>query len=177
MIAFEDCVLAGKITRKRGIGQDVIVRLHEQWPTDAPFPEFLLLHLDGTLIPFFVTSAEEQSTNSFIVAFTDVAPDTRDRILQKEVYLPLDAMHCTRDTTTAVEGDLTGFLIKDKTLGELGRVIRQIDRQMQPLLEVKFKGTELLIPLTDRIILKTDHRKGIIYTDLPDGLADIYLNP
>jgi len=178
MIAVEDCILAGKITRKRGIGQDVIVRFHQQWPADAPFPEFLLLPFDGTLVPFFVSSAEEQSLNTFIVAFTDVPSESRERILQKEFYLPLDIMDTPPAGILKERGDdLTGYLVKDKKLGELGRVIQQIDRHMQPLLEVDYQGTELLIPVTDQIILKTDHRRGVIYTRLPDGLADIYLNP
>jgi 16S rRNA processing protein RimM len=37
-----------------------------------------------------------------------------------------------------------------------------------------WKGTEVLIPLHENILLKFDRQAAVLYTMLPDGLLEVY---
>jgi 16S rRNA processing protein RimM len=40
-----------------------------------------------------------------------------------------------------------------------------------------YQNQEVLIPVTDNVVTKVDKANQVVYTSLPDGLLDIYMNP
>ena len=172
MISIEDCVLAGKISRKWGFDNEVVVGFSSGVPSDeSDFPVFFLVKIDNTLIPYFVESYREHGPKSFIVSFYDTDASTRDRLTGRACYLPSDMAQQSADQE--VENDVTGYTVSDQRWGTLGKITRLIDRHMQPLLQVESQGKEILIPFTDHLITTIDHRKREVLVDLPDGLLDL----
>ena len=40
---------------------------------------------------------------------------------------------------------------------------------------MKYKEKEVLLPVSDEIVLRADHVKKEVYVKLPEGLLDVYL--
>ena len=70
--------------------------------------------------------------------------------------------------------EVIGFNVRDIHEGELGKVVKYYDQSHQVLLSVDHHGKEILVPVSDDIILGLDRVKKIIDVSLPAGLVDIY---
>ena len=67
----------------------------------------------------------------------------------------------------------TIFKVIDKNHGELGQVIAIQENNLQDLLVIDFKGTELLIPFVENYIESIDNKKKEIHLQTPYGLIDL----
>jgi 16S rRNA processing protein RimM len=50
-----------------------------------------------------------------------------------------------------------------------------IDMTANPLLQLDFNGTEILVPIFDGLIQKVLRKKKELYIKAPEGLIDLYL--
>jgi len=66
-----------------------------------------------------------------------------------------------------------GYHLIDSKLGEIGEVTDVVTKPGQDLLEITLNTKTFFIPYVKELIHKFDHKKEIIYTDLPEGLIDI----
>ena len=70
---------------------------------------------------------------------------------------------------------LIHFQVIDKNHGELGQLIAVLENNLQNLMVIDFKGTELLIPFVENYIESIDNKKKEIHLQTPDGLIDLYI--
>ena len=89
-----------------------------------------------------------------------------------EVYYPLDA------AVGDLVGDMTwdsfvGYTVSDTVLGLLGPITMVDESTLNVLLQVDYKGNEILIPAVEEIITGVDHDKKQLEVTLPDGLLDL----
>mgnify|MGYP000988770433 FL=1 len=71
---------------------------------------------------------------------------------------------------------LMGFTVVDSIQGELGIISNFFQKTGQDLLMMDYKEAEILIPVTDEVVTSVDITTKQIFTTLPDGLIEIYLN-
>ncbi|MFN0203251.1 MAG: ribosome maturation factor RimM [Bacteroidia bacterium] len=71
--------------------------------------------------------------------------------------------------------EVIGFTVKDEKLGELGTVKDIWDSPGNDILVMMYKEKEVLIPMTDEIVLRADKENKQMLTNLPDGLLEMYL--
>jgi 16S rRNA processing protein RimM len=88
------------------------------------------------------------------------------------VYYPLDA------AVGDLVGDMTwdsfvGYVVLDTRLGILGPITMVDESTINVLLQVDYKGNEILIPAAEELILGVDHDKKLLEVALPDGLLDL----
>lgn len=174
MINRKECVLIGKITKKQGFTGQVVILGDTTLLNAEALPESVFIMIDDRLVPFFIASAEQQSKKSILVRFMDMTEILLDRILQKKVYVLESDLEGTPEAVAAVE--INGYEVYDKKHGFVGIADQLLDREIQPLLVVRRNDTEIMIPWTSEIIIRTDHKGRKILTKVPDGLLDIYLN-
>ncbi len=70
-------------------------------------------------------------------------------------------------------GQYLGLKIKDKTLGEVGKVVDLTSNGAQDMLVVETKKGRFEIPLVEDFVLETDLKSGVILMDLPEGLVEV----
>ncbi len=70
-------------------------------------------------------------------------------------------------------GHLEGFLLVDKTAGEVGRIDEVLDMPQQEMAFLQYRNREVLIPLNEQFITAIDERAKKVFTDLPEGLLDV----
>lgn len=149
---------------------------------DGPFLDpvetagVLFVEQGGRPLPFFVEHLRGQG--ALIVKLEEI--DSREdaaMLSHKEVYLQSQTLE-----PVAVEPEpkeeaffqsLSGYLLLDKQLGELGRIARLEEYPQQWMAVLDSPGGEKLVPLVDAFIRKIDAEAQRIYMDLPEGLLDV----
>ncbi len=178
MIPFDDCIHIGRITRKWGFENELIIRLGNNMPQGFSLPDFVFVLLDNRLIPFGIKSLQYDGDRKCTVAFHDTTNAMRERLVQKEIYLFKEALSDaeTEEAEQALEEEdmLIGYLVITTDQQEIGRVTQVMERMMQPLLVTDCNGKEGLIPLTPEIIKAIDHDKQTIVVELPEGLIELF---
>lgn len=175
MNPFDTLVGIGRITKKWGFGLEVMISLKEgeSWPAKIKEPVFI--RIADKPVPFFVEASKLQGKKGVVASFHDMSEFLLNSILHCEVYRSASNGKTTHSTET--HQPLSGYIVMDKTMGEIGIADHLMEREIQPVLVVKQDELEILIPYTAEIITKTDHKKRRILIEAPEGLIDLYLNP
>lgn len=127
----------------------------------------------NNFIPYFIKSIRQKKNTEAVLKLEDIDSKESARILlRKKVYVTRDIF----DTVAQPDSQLyyLGFTIVDKKEKELGQIAEIVQLPGQLVARILEADNELLIPLTEQTIEKTDLKKKIIYVHLPDGLIDIY---
>lgn len=171
----EDCYYVGKITKPHGFKGNLIVHLETDEPELYENMESVFIETNGMLVPFFFEFTQVHGNNKLLVKFEDVSAEEAERLVNKELYLPLD-------TLPELEGndfyyhEIIGFTLYDQTNTEIGVIQSINDSTAQALFELEFEGKQILIPIVDEWILEVDRKNQAILVKVPDGLIDLYLN-
>jgi 16S rRNA processing protein RimM len=91
-----------------------------------------------------------------------------------KAYLPLEVLP-ELDQTSFYDHEVIGFKVFDAQHGAIGVVEDVIDMTSNPLLQINFNGTEILVPIFDGLIQKVVRKKKELYIKAPEGLIDLYL--
>lgn len=170
MIKKEEVFKIGVINKPHGVKGEVSFTF-----TDDIFDrvdcEYLILLLDGILVPFFMEGYRFRSDNSALVKFEDI--DTAEqarRFTNVEVYFPKKYMDEQEDVTSW--NFFTGFRVEDVRHGYLGEITNVDDSTLNVLFAIEKDGEELLLPAHEEFILDIDRKRKVMKVDVPDGLIE-----
>ncbi|WP_044209013.1 ribosome maturation factor RimM [Flammeovirga sp. OC4] len=170
----DECFEFGKITKTHGLNGEVLFFLDVDDPSKYEGLDVVFLERRGSLVPFFLEYLSLHN-NRYIAKFEDIdSIEAAAELKDAQLYLPLSALPKLEDGQFYYH-DIEGFTVVDNNLGSLGTVHKVYTNSAQDILEMKYKGKEVLIPINDEIIIKADLEKKELYTDIPDGLLDIYM--
>ncbi|MGF1637063.1 MAG: ribosome maturation factor RimM [Cyclobacteriaceae bacterium] len=170
----DDCYLLGHIIKAHGNNGALQVFIDADDPNFYESLESVFVDLDGSLVPFFIESINVKG-NKAIVRFEDVT--TVEQALNfKGCSLYLS----TQRLPEMPEGsfyyhDIIGYQVKDQVKGLLGVVENVYTQGLQDLVSMRYQQQEVLIPISDEIVLRADKDEKVLYVDLPEGLLEIYL--
>ena len=168
------CFQLGHVIKPHGLKGEVSILLDVDHPQQYNELESVFIEINNKLVPFFIESIRIKKDVA-VIKLEDVENEADLKpILGKDLYLPLDIL-------PPLEGnhfyfhEVIGFLIKDKSLGELGTITSVYTHPNQNLLAMDFESHEILIPINDEIIIQVDRENKYILVDLPEGLIDVYM--
>jgi 16S rRNA processing protein RimM len=127
-----------------------------------------------SFLPWFIESAKIKSKAEVYLKLEGI--DNRDlamRLAQKEIWLPENDFKKFAAKSAPVS--LLGYTIINKK-DRVGEILEVIEQPHQVLCRLEVKGREVLIPLNEDTLQKTDHKKKQVIVSLPDGLLEIYLS-
>ena len=163
--------LSGIISKKHGYKGNVNIKLDVNSSKKYKELDYIFIELNGDLVPF-ISSYALKNNNIALVKFEDVNDeDSKAPLIGKSTYLPLDLLELDEKPLQA----LIHFQVIDKNHGKLGQLIAVQENNLQDLMVIDFKGTDLLIPFVENYIESIDHKKKEIHLHTPDGLIDLYL--
>lgn len=173
----DDYYQLGYIVKPHGLQGELNLFLDVDFPEDYQNLEsvFLLLPKAGTLIPFFVEhiSIHDHKT---IIKFEEIdSIEQAEDLIKAGVYLPIDQLPALEEGQFYYH-EIIGFTVQDKQAGTLGVVKDVYASNSQDLIAMQYKQQEVLIPLSDDIVLEVNKAERLVITDLPEGLLDIYLS-
>ena len=173
MIDKNNCSKIGECVKLHGVKGELVIRLQSGIYIEDIEAEFMHFELEGGLVPFSITSLRPKNDTDILVSFMDTENEaTVERMIGAAVYVE------TKDLNSDVEAgeDLsmfTGWLAKDVSHGELGRITDVIEITNNPLFVIDHDGTELMIPANDDMIVEFDEENKVLLFNLPEGLVGV----
>lgn len=166
MIREEEVYKIGKLGKPHGVKGEVSFHFADDI-FDRTDCEYLILKMDGIMVPFFMEEYRFRSGETALVKFCDI--DTQDRAAELtgcEVFFPRDIAESDEDTLSWAA--ITGYEIVDSGSGRtIGRIAAVDDTTVNTLFELE-DGT--LIPAAEELIAEVDATNRRIVMNLPEGL-------
>lgn len=169
-----DCTQIGFIRKTHGVHGELILEYEPEYEISFDEAERFFVELEGLLVPFFISENgfRFKSSKSAILKFDWV--DTEDyarRLLGKTVWLFKDEVIYEEDETTISR--FADFILEDKKLGPIGKIKSVEDFSGNLVLNVDYKGYEVLIPFNDDFLVSIDEEQKVLKLNLPQGLIDV----
>ena len=169
MIKRENVYKIGRLGKAHGVKGEVSFQFTDDI-FDSVDAEYLVLDVDGILVPFFMEEYRFRNDSVCLVKFCDV--DTQQRAQELtgcDVYFPRALAEEAEETPSL--SSLVGFEIVRVSDGFAIGKITAIDDTTQNILFELEDGT--LIPASDELIENIDVNKKEIIMNIPIGLLDI----
>ena len=169
MIKREDVYKIGKLGKTHGVSGELSF-LFDDDVFDRTDADYLILRIDGILVPFFIEEYRFKSDANAIIKFEGI--DTQDRAREftgSDVYFP-------RELNDEEENGLSwaaivGFDIIDASTSKtVGRIASVDDSTINILFELE---DGKLIPASEELITDIDKHKKTITIDLPKGILEL----
>ena len=170
MIKKEEVFKIGIINKPHGVKGEVSFTFTDDIFDRVEDCDYLVLLLDGILVPFFIEEYRFRSDTTALVKLEGVDTAERARMFTNiEVYFPV------KHAEGAGPGELSwdffiGFRMEEVHHGQLGEVTDVDTSTINTLFVVDYKGEELLIPAQEDFIMDIDQKHKVITVDLPEGL-------
>ena len=170
MIKKEEVYKIGRLGKAHGVKGEVTFQFDDD-VFDRVDADYLILDIDGILVPFFLEEYRFRSDTTAIVKFCDIETQDRARELTGcDVYFPLSLVPVEDDAPLTYAFLVDFSLIEAKSGKTIGTIATIDDQTANILFELK-DGT--LIPATDDLITFIDKDKRQITMQLPEGLLEL----
>lgn len=173
MIRRDEVYHIGRIGRTHGTGGELTFMFDDDVFLDDS-AEYLVLDIDGILVPFFIDGCRLKSGSTALITFEGIGSQERARQLTgREVYFPRRSFDDAEGVLSAAE--MIGFEVQDESFGgPIGTLSAIDDSTANPLFEVAdSEGNTLLLPAADDLIVGIDPVRRRITMRLPDGILDL----
>ena len=169
MIKQEEVYRIGRLGKAHGIKGEVSLQFDDD-VFDRVDAEYLVLDVEGILVPFFMEEYRFRSDTVALVKFCDV--DTQQRASELtgcDVYFPRAL--ADEDEEHVSYAMLVGFDIADvRTDNKVGTIAAIDDATVNLLFELE---DGRLIPASDDLISDIDMNQGEIRMNIPEGLLEL----
>jgi len=165
----EEVFKIGQLGKPHGVKGEVSFSFTtDVW--DRVDADYLVLMIDGILVPFFLEEYRFRGEHSALLKFEgkDSIEDIQD-IVGAEVYFP-NSLTPDDDDSDYTWGYFEGFRVVDDNAGDLGVIARVDESTVNVLFELE---SGMLIPAVESFISDIDHEGSVIHMHLPDGLMDL----
>lgn len=172
MIRQEEVYKIGKIGKPHGVKGELTFFFDDD-VFDRVDADYLVLCIDGILVPFFMEEWRFKSGETALVKFCDIdSKEAASELTGCEVFFPKHLSDRGEDELTWDE--ITGFAVKDHSKGIIGTLVAVDETTVNVLLEVKTPdGKIVLIPANENIIREIDPKTETLEVCLPEGLIDL----
>ncbi len=173
MITQDEVYKIGRIGKPHGI-QGEVHFLFDDDVFDRVESDYLILDIDGILVPFFMEEYRFRGESSALVKFCDI--DTQDKareLTNCDVYFPYSLTD--EDPENIRWTQIIGFnLVDTRTQQNIGSVIGIDDNTMNILFEVETPDKKIiLVPANEELIEEVNTDNKYISIQVPEGLLDL----
>lgn len=172
MIRENEVYRIGRVGKAHGVKGEVQVQVDDD-VFDRVDAEYLILKVDGILVPFFMEEYRFKSDEIALVKFCDI--DTQDKVRELtgcNVFFPRALAEADEHDLTYAE--LVGYkVVDDSTEKEVGTIAFVDDTTENILFELE-DGT--LLPAPDELIVEVDQENRKVTMNIPSGLLTLDLD-
>ncbi|MCR5158350.1 MAG: ribosome maturation factor RimM [Prevotella sp.] len=169
MIKREEVFKIGRLGKPHGVKGELFFHFDDDI-FDRVECDYLVLEVEGILVPFFMESYRFRNGYLAFVKFKDV--DTQQRASELtgcDVFFPRDLADAENEAP--ILELLEGFdLIDAKTNKVVGTITSINDQTANVLFEL---DNGALIPASDELIMNIDTKQEQIVMNIPDGLLEL----
>ena len=168
MIRQEDVYKIGKLGKTHGVRGELSF-LFDDDVFDRTDADYLILNIDGILVPFFIEEYRFKTDSNALMKFDGIDTQERARELTGcDVYFP----RTLADEDEAVSwAELVGYSLIDSNSGKTVGEIAAID---DSTINILFELTDgKLIPASEELIQQIDTKRHQIEINLPEGILEL----
>lgn len=173
MIRQEDVYKIGVLGKPHGVKGDIQFRFTDD-VFDQCDSDYLILDMEGILVPFFMEEYRFRSDEVALMKFCDIDSEQRAREFTGiEVYFPRAIAEENKEDLSWAQ--IIGFTLLDsKTQKVVGEIMSVDETTINLLFDVKTQnGEEILIPANEELITNVDAEQRNIEVDIPNGLLEL----
>ena len=173
MIKQEDVYKIGRLGKPHGVKGEISF-LFDDDVFDRVDAEYLILDLDGILVPFFLEEYRFHGDTTALLKFCDI--DTQEQASEltgSNVFFPRNSVANDGDEISRAE--IIGFsLIDNETEAKIGVISGIDDSTPNILFNVTAEdGKQLLIPASADLIARVSPQTREIKINLPEGILNL----
>lgn len=173
MIRHEDVYKIGYLGKPHGVHGEMQFIFSDD-VFDTTDADYLLIELDGILVPFFIEEYRFRSEQMALIKFEDINTEEEARRLTGSVVLFPREIAEEKSESLSLSQIVNYTLIDNKTGKTIGKITGIDDSTVNTLFEViTLGGQELLIPANNNLFESIDTSKKIIKMVIPEGLLDL----
>ena len=168
MIRREEVYKIGRLGKTHGVRGEISFLLDDD-VFDRTDADYLILDIDGILVPFFIEEYRFKTDSNALMKFDGIDTQERARELTGcDVYFP----RTLADEDEAVSwAELVGYDLIDSNSGKAIGEIAAID---DTTINILFELTDgKLIPASDELIQQIDTKRHQIEINLPEGILEL----
>jgi 16S rRNA processing protein RimM len=167
----DDYRLLGSVVKTRGISGEVVVRSRTTIQGINENQKYVMIKIDGLLVPFFIVSWQSLSDKEIILKFRDIeTKEKAEKLKDDEIYLPRAEFNTN---IRSDKDDLSGYQVIDVRDGVIGKSTGIMEIPGNDLLKVEYRKREILLPIQEGLILEINSKKKLIRVNLPKGFLEI----
>ena len=169
MIRQEEVYKIGKLGKAHGVKGEISF-LFDDDVFDRTDADYLVLDMDGILVPFFIEEYRFKTDDNALMKFEGIDTQERARELTGcEVYFPREMAE--DDNEQLSWAAIVGFeLIDASTRKSAGNIASVDDTTINILFELE---DGKLIPASEDLITNIDTKKQQIFIHLPEGILEL----
>lgn len=169
----KDCFYLGKVTKPWGVKGQLMLFLDVDAPEEYASMDSAFVEVKGQLVPFFF-HIDQMNGNKFVVTPEDLTVEQSAAMVGRDMYLPLSMLPKLEGNKFYFH-EVIGFRMVDSVYGDIGTLQQVLEYPAQPVFQIDKNGTEILVPVIDKVIDKVDRTLKTIYITAPNGLIELYL--
>ncbi len=170
MIHQEDVFRIGRLGKPHGVKGEITFQFtSDVW--DRVEADYLILQVDGILVPFFLEEYRFRGEESALLKFLNI--DTIEDVREycgAEVFFPYALSPADEAEDVSY---FEGFRVIDEETGELGTIKQIDDSTANVLFEIEGELGTILIPAVEEFIKDIDHEGRTITMQLPHGILEL----
>lgn len=173
MIKRDDVYKIGKLGKPHGVKGEITFAITDD-VFDRVDADYLVLDIDGILVPFFLEEYRFKNDDNVLVKFEDIDTQEQARLYTGcDVYFPRHLSDSDEENMSWAE--IIGFQLVDVSTGKVVGTIDHVDDSTINLLfEITTPdGKDVLIPASPQLIEGVDSAQRVIRMSLPDGILDL----
>ena len=169
MIRQEEVYKVGKLGKAHGVKGEISF-LFDDDVFDRTDADYLVLDMDGILVPFFIEEYRFKTDDNALMKFEGIDTQERARELTGcEVYFPREMAE--DDNEQLSWAAIVGFELIDASTGKSAGNIASVDDTTINILFELEDGK--LIPASEDLITNIDTKKQQIFIHLPEGILEL----
>ena len=169
MIRQEEVYKIGKLGKAHGVKGEISF-LFDDDIFDRTDADYLVLDMDGILVPFFIEEYRFKTDDNALMKFEGIDTQERARELTGcEVYFPREMAE--DDNEQLSWAAIVGFELIDASTGKSAGNIASVDDTTINILFELEDGK--LIPASEDLITNIDTKKQQIFIHLPEGILEL----
>ncbi len=170
------CFNLGHVVKAVGLKGECSILLDVDDSTRYKKLESVFIEINNQLVPFFIESIFLKQNNFASVKFKNISNQTQaDELTGCSLFLPLTFLPPLNEFNFYYH-EIDGYTIHDSEKGDIGIIKEVTDYGSSMVASTFLNEKEILVPLQNSFVTRIDREKKILYTTLPEGLVDLYLN-
>ena len=169
MIKKETVYKIGRLGKAHGVKGEISFQLDDD-VFDRVDADYLVLDIDGILVPFFIEEYRFKTDSNALMKFEGIDTQERARELTGcDVYFPRELSEDDEENISWAE--IIGYSLLDVQTGqEVGKIASVDDSTINILFELE---NGKLIPASEELITNIDTKKHQIKMNLPKGILEL----